>query len=130
MGPDRRVPLLTCLTDWIAVAVREMSAGQRHKTFAGAPDAPGPPPTSRITKAFKRDVGDDPNRRWGRLRLGSFQGTGVGRPSERFAPLARKEPRTATHDPASQVSEEGLPTPVHPATSRALLGAARSTGSR
>jgi hypothetical protein len=37
---------------------------------------------------------------------------GVGRASERFAPLAGNGPRTAADDSASQASEEGLPTPV------------------
>jgi hypothetical protein len=41
-----------------------------------------------------------------RMRAGS------GYPSERFAPLAEKQSRTALSDPASQASEEGYPDPA------------------
>ena len=38
-------------------------------------------------------------------------GEGAGAPSERFAPLAQPESRTAASDPARQASEEGAPAP-------------------
>ncbi|HEV7481553.1 MAG TPA: molybdopterin-dependent oxidoreductase, partial [Solirubrobacterales bacterium] len=38
-------------------------------------------------------------------------GEGAGAPSERFAPLAQPESRTAATDPARQASEEGAPAP-------------------
>ncbi len=46
-------------------------------------------------------------------------GLGVGYPSERFAPLAKRPSRTALGDPASQASEEGYPTPNPRSQSRA-----------
>jgi NADH-quinone oxidoreductase subunit G len=38
-------------------------------------------------------------------------GEGAGAPSERFAPLAQDDSRTAAADPARQASEEGAPSP-------------------
>ena len=54
-----------------------------------------------------------------------FRAGGVGGSSERFAPLADNESRTAENDPASQASEEDPPTP--PAPSPCLKSALTQT---